>query len=900
MTARERISLDGTWNFWADEHGAATHQTFSNGPAHTLQVPGPWQANPALRNFQGTGWYQTHFELPERWAFGQTTFLHFGAVDYFAAVWVNGAFAGEHENGYLPFELNISEWIKPGRNTLVVRVRDPQESFAEVPHGKQSWYGLLSGIWQPAWIESQPVCHFRRVKITTTGNVAKVDIEMAGGLPDQLHAGLITPNGTVMELPGAALPGFSFSLPEAAPWSPDTPNLYRLVLSTGEDEITETFGFRQIEARDGRLYLNGQPFYLRGALDQDYYPDLICTPPSQAYIEDTFRKAKTLGLNCLRVHIKVADPRYYAAADEVGLLIWTELPNHALLTEESKRRARETIHGMVVRDWNHPSLCIWTIINEAWGIDVANPEHRAWLAGMYAYLKALDPTRLAVGNSPCWGNFNVVSDIDDYHMYFAMPDHYTQWRDWVAAFAQRPWWTYAWEYRTAESWREVMHQPWIAAPQSPAAEVVRSGHEPLLVSEFGNWGLPDVEKLRTDYNGEPWWFETGLDWGEGVVYPHGVEQRFHQYGLNRVFSTLQSLSQASQRLQYQALKFEIEQIRRYPSIQGYVITELTDVHWESNGLLDMLRGPKACYDRFIYLNADDVVVPVWDRLALTAGETRTMPIVFSHFSRQDVGPTTLFWQLRCEGSTLEGAEHRTGCCAAYTASDLGKITFTVPPAVRPVSAVLDLRLVAGMQEIASTSQELLILPAPARLPRTGGIFAPGLGASLQQFGVETVESLDQATLAIVDTLDDRCRSFLLKGGRVIFLAEKSGALQTVLPGVSIGPRAGTPWQGDWASSFGWHRFSDLPNGGVVDFSFAGLTPNHVIHGFAPRDFPRDVFAGLFVGWLHRPVPTIARKRIGRGELLLSTFQLSENLDTHPLAAYLLGKFFHLINESTAE
>jgi hypothetical protein len=519
---------------------------------------------------------------------------------------------------------------------------------------------------------------------------------------------------------------------------------------------------------------------------------------------------------------------------------------------------------------------------------------------MYDYLKALDPTRLVVGNSPCWGNFNVVSDLDDYHMYFTMPDHHTQWRDWVAEFAQRPWWTYAWDYRTGDTWRDVMRQPWSAAPQPPAAEVRRSGNEPLLVSEFGNWGLPDVEKLRAGYNGEPWWFETGLEWGDGVVYPHGVEHRFHQYGLNQVFPTLRALSVASQRMQYQALKFEIEQIRRHPNIQGYIITELTDVHWESNGLLDMLRNPKACFDRFINLNADDILVVEWERLVLTTGETCKMAVVFSHFSGQEIGPATLSWQFRCEGRTLEGAEHRLGGCPAYAVSDLGTLAFTVPFVARPERAVLELRLAAGMQEIAQTSLDLLILPVPARVLHTGGIFAPGLGAYLQKFGVETVESLEQASLAIVETLDDSCRSFLLKGGKVIFLAEKPGALQAVLPGVSIGPRAGTPWQGDWASSFGWHRFTNLPTDGVVDFCFAGLTPDQVIHGFSAGDFFQDVFAGLFVGWLHRPAPTIARKHIGRGELLLSTFQLSENLDTHPLAGYLLGEFFRLFNELIVE
>ncbi|MBK8129192.1 MAG: hypothetical protein IPK53_09835 [bacterium] len=109
-----------------------------------------------------------------------------------------------------------------------------------------------------------------------------------------------------------------------------------------------------------------------------------------------------MGLNCLRVHIKVADPRYYEAADRVGLLIWTELPNWAQLTPAAKQRGRETIAGMIERDWNHPAIIIWTIINEAWGRAGNQPDHRAWLAEMFAWVKQLDPTRLVVTILPAF------------------------------------------------------------------------------------------------------------------------------------------------------------------------------------------------------------------------------------------------------------------------------------------------------------------------------------------------------------------------------------------------------------------------------------------------------------------------------------------------------------------
>src|SRR5690606_11728427 len=114
-------------------------------------------------------------------------------------------------------------------------------------------------------------------------------------------------------------------------------------------------------------------FYMRGALDQDYYPDTGSVAPSQEFIEDQFRLALELGLNTMRVHIKVADPRYYAAADKVGILIWTEIPNWQTFSATAAQRGEETMYGMVARDWNHPSILIRTVINESWGIDLTVP-----------------------------------------------------------------------------------------------------------------------------------------------------------------------------------------------------------------------------------------------------------------------------------------------------------------------------------------------------------------------------------------------------------------------------------------------------------------------------------------------------------------------------------------------
>src|SRR3954449_5692272 len=210
-------------------------------------------------------------------------------------------------------------------------------------------------------------------------------------------------------------------------WDLDEPNLYEIAVTLrterSDDTWTDTFGFRSIETRDGHVVLNGRPVYLLGALDQNYYhPDDPAPSTSETFRQDVVA-AKAMGLNLLRCHIKVPDPRYLRAADELGILVWEEIPNWLFLTDASRRRARETFAGMVRRDHNRPSVVIRSVINEGWGADlVREPDHRAWLSETTRWAHELDPTRLLVDNSACAPTFHLRSSLNDFHRYWALPD----------------------------------------------------------------------------------------------------------------------------------------------------------------------------------------------------------------------------------------------------------------------------------------------------------------------------------------------------------------------------------------------------------------------------------------------------------------------------------------------
>jgi hypothetical protein len=883
MSFRHRLDLDGVWNFQIDPHNRATLSTLAElGEWRQAQVPLPWQAQfEDLRHTSGVGWYQRTFTVEQRYT--ESAILHFNAVDYQATIWVNGEQAGTHEGGYLPFEVDVTHLLRLGKNELVVRVADPTDDatlwpdfpFSEIPHGKQSWYGPISGIWQSVWLEWRPPVHFLNLRLTPLPRegVLEIDAQLSFTLTNHFHVEvqILDPDGA--EIQRDSLDEHRHGRIHLDPaslvlWSPDQPALYTvhatLFNSDGRpvDEITATCGFRTIEARAGRIYLNGEPIYLRGALDQAYYPETIYTPPSLEFLEDQARKAKALGLNCLRCHIKVEDPRYYEVADRLGLLIWTEIPNWVLLTAQASFRAKEVFQRMVERDWNHPSIFAWTLVNEDWGTDlVRNPEHRRWLAEFYHEAKAIDPYRLIVDNSACVPNFHVAGDLEDYHTYRAIPDHAAEWDQWVAAFAARAEFVWAPDY----------------ADQ-------RRADLPLIVSEFGNWGLPDPAQIQ-ERGRDPWWFETGHEWGDGIVYPHHMRERFHYWGLDRTFGTFERFLHASQEHMARSLAYEIATMRLHPQIAGYVITEFTDVHWECNGLLDMQRHVKQGLDEiFTPINQDRVVVLRPQRWSGRPGET--VPVEIHAF---EVDGPAASGVIRWSAGTARGEVPAPGGRVAIPLAAPGMVT------VQAQWLSHDGHLIAQNQvELAVLAPEA----APVRLHVLGdealAATLAGLGYEVQLGGIP--EAGNHHPLLIAHHYTQEIQDLLHHGARVLLLADPTFHLADNairLPVGSVIPRANTHWQGDWATSFSWLRkegpFAQLPGSPLLEMEYADLMPDAIISGIQVWRYREQSWAGLALGWIHKPVSLLVRIPYGRGAYTVTTFKLTAELLAHnPVAQALFA------------
>jgi len=947
--SRVTLSLNGPWEFVPDPKDQFRPDSLPQRMA-TIEVPGSWEGQfPSEAGVFGRGWYRRRVEIPADWA-GRAVFMRFGAVNYYCQVWVNNAFVGDHEGGYTPFSFQVDRFLNGRRDVeIVVKVVHPvhatpsfpefsyQEiastlqdmfgySIGEIPLGKQNWYGSASGIWQGVYLEAVYPTFFTHLLVTPNVDASRIGIRI--GLHDppvdardlSLHYRILDAAGNLVgerqrvTLAEALGESASPERPMQSPfidaplegmrlWSLTDPHLYRLELrlekaGVEQDVLSVRFGMRKVDIRHNRIYLNDSPLYMMGALDQDFYPETSYTPPSDEFLADQVDKAKQMGLNLLRCHIKAPDPRYLDIADEKGILVWEELPNWLRLTEESAARGRETITRMIERDFNHPSTIIWTIINESWGADLVGREwDRRWLKQMFHYVKRLDPTRLVVDNSPCnmpqGRNFHLRTDLEDFHIYFQIPDHYHKWKSWAKDFSQHPSWTFSYH-----------------------GDAERTGEEPLLVSEFGNWGLPTLKDLLTEYGEEPSWFRTGVD----IASPRGVQRRFTRFHLDEIFGSYDAFAIATQWQQYFALKYQIEEMRKYPSIAGYVITEFTDLHWEANGLLNIWRHPKVFHQYLQQFQQDDVILAEWSRLNFWEGDHCCVDVVVSHWSDLDIQGCSVEWNISELGVSGVIPDVTVGLADS---SKVGRVAFVVPPLTESLRCRLHLRLRDPQGRIVTRNvQYLSFFPASYRRPlqptQPVWVHDPfdiwDIEARLAESGYTVLATPEgdgpPPRIAIVSRIDESVVRFMEEGGSVLFLARSPDDITpevSARTGIRIRDRRArvdeqvvekNPWEGDWISNYNWVKhdllFQRVPrsiesplSGELMDMQYLHVVPNQVLLGWSPeRDF-QDVFSGIVVGWVHAPATLMGQCAWGKGKLLETTLKLESAFGDDPVATILL-------------
>ncbi len=444
-------SLNGLWQFQfdPDERGLSERWHTRETPFETtIRVPFGWESplsGVGRPDYKGVAWYQREFHMPTEWQ-GKRIWLCFGAVDWSARIWVNGQPAGEHEGGYSEFRLDITPHVRfDGANRLVVRVEDRTDP--ETPLGKQipTWYTSTSGIWQSVWLEATGEALIKGWRVLPEGDrqgvptgVVRLQVEIERGQRnDALTLSVSSPNRRfptvqVTVPPGETRAELTVRVPNPRFWTPETPILYPFRVRLSEptrnhaplDEVHGYFGIRTVrwgtygDTAHSFLLLNGKPIFLRGALDQSFNPEGIYTAPNDEFLKRDILLAKRAGFNMLRLHIKADEPCKLYWADRLGMLIQADIPCVYLPTARARQLFERTMRDQIERDFNHPSLIIWTIFNEEWGIgSLANTDraHRVdWVLQMVHLTRQLDPTRLIHDNS---GWSHLETDLNSFHWY---------------------------------------------------------------------------------------------------------------------------------------------------------------------------------------------------------------------------------------------------------------------------------------------------------------------------------------------------------------------------------------------------------------------------------------------------------------------------------------------------
>lgn len=563
--------LNGLWEFaFDDEDRGLSQEWFAPGARsaydRNILVPFSYQCRAS-----GIGdprphpvvWYRRVFDVPASWT-NNRILLHFGAVDYACDVWVNGKHAGSNIGGYVPFSLDITTLVCSGPNELVVRVEDRE--FTWLPRGKQSakrdswacWYTRTTGIWQSVWIEPVHAAHLAELRVVPDIDNGHVDIEYwvsdwdAGlTLTATVYYRGVELTRTVMPVEGESssfadepLPwGHArIKLPELHLWTPETPELYDLVLQLSRgtqvlDSARTYFGMRKVHLENGRFMLNNRPYYLRMVLDQGFWPETVYTPPSVEAIRYDIEMTKAMGFNGARKHQKIEDPCYYYYADRIGLVVWAEMPSAYDFRESSLPSLYGEWGRAVLRLRNHPSIVAWVPMNESWGVSqLARQPSRAalqqthHLVALYHFTKALDATRPVVSND---GWEHAQTDIVTIH-------EYTERGNDLAERYQK--------YRQNRTSAPFTHQRLTHLPG------YAYNGEPVMITEFGGVKL---ESEQTPNEG----------WG------YGNPARSPEEFVRR----LQDL---------------VSSIRSLEDVSGYCYTQLTDVEQETNGLLTFDRKAK--------------------------------------------------------------------------------------------------------------------------------------------------------------------------------------------------------------------------------------------------------------------------------------------------------------------
>ena len=564
------MNLNGEWDYTFDFSDSGLERGLEKATSFDKKIVVPFCPESSLsgvgyKDFINHIWYHREITVPREWS-NKNIWLNFGAVYFNSEIYIDGTLATRHFGGSSSFSVDITPLVTPGKtHHLVVRASSDVRSTMQGA-GKQNLqyasygcnYTRTTGIWQTVWMEAVAPAGLKSAQVITdidqeqivvfpkfySDSKSSLKITVKEGSKVVATATVKATNNSVAVLP----------VRKAKLWSPESPFLYdisyQLTDEAGKviDEVSSYVGMRKVHIEGNKIYLNNKPYYQRLVLDQGFYPDGIWTAPSDAALKKDIELSMAAGFNGARLHQKAFEERFYYWADKLGYITWGEAPSWGM-NANSIEVARNFLiewSELVMRNRNHPSLLIWTPMNEEWWPD--RVQYPRFTADLYDLTKSLDPTRPVNDAS---GGCHIKTDIWTVHNYEQDPCKLKDiiYKD--GKFFQTP--TYPTGVAPANIGFNGLRQ------NDLYNFPVYDGKMPYLIDEVGGikW-VKGQDKANSDTQ----------SWGYGVAPK--TENEFLQRLEGQIYGILD-------------LK---------DHVWGYCYTQLTDVEQEQNGVYYYDRTPK--------------------------------------------------------------------------------------------------------------------------------------------------------------------------------------------------------------------------------------------------------------------------------------------------------------------
>ncbi|WP_461631453.1 glycoside hydrolase family 2 protein [Labilibaculum euxinus] len=487
VQSRNLTSLSGKWKVIIDPTGIGdwrqvwqekkpqkktdfVEYSFEGGPE--LDVPGDFNTQmPELTYFEGTVWYKKQFSHTKRE--DKRLFLYFGAVNYLADVYLNGEKIGSHEGGFTPFQFEITNKVKEGNNTLIVKVNNQRKENG-LPGVGYDWLNFGGITRDVGLIETNNYFiedYFIQLKKGSLNNVlgwvqlngAKTNQKITIKIPE-----LNLNYKTKTDDKGFANIEFSskFTL-----WSPENPKLYKVAIESETDAVDDNIGFRSIEVKGSEIFLNKKPIFLKAVNIHEENPFKGSRAFSKEDAGILLNAAKELGCNLVRLAHYPHSENMIKEAEKMGLMVWDELPiyQHIKFSDSLVPKKMEMmLKEMVTRDKNRAAVAIWSLSNETYS---STPNRNDALISLTQKCKAMDSTRLIshVINTQGYGDNT-----------FTVRDSLYKYSDIVAINEYIGWYI-----------------PWQGKPSDTKWEI-DFPNKPVFISEFGGEALYGNNDLSSD------------------------------------------------------------------------------------------------------------------------------------------------------------------------------------------------------------------------------------------------------------------------------------------------------------------------------------------------------------------------------------------------------------------